>query len=56
MGPGARASEASVTVKDLCRKYGMSDPSYYKWKAKYFSLEVNEVGRFCDLEEEKPGH
>jgi putative transposase len=27
--------EAGVTVKELCRKYGMSDATYYKWKAKY---------------------
>ena len=29
--------EAGITVKELCRKYGMSDATYYKWKAKYSS-------------------
>ena len=30
-----REGEAGVGVSDLCRKYGMSDATYYNWKAKY---------------------
>ncbi len=44
--------EASVTVKELCGKYNMSDATYYKWKDKYSGLEVNEARRFRDLEDE----
>jgi len=44
--------KAGVTVKELCRKYGMSDATYYKWKAKYSGLEVNEARRLRDLEDE----
>lgn len=44
--------EAGVTVKELCRKYGMSDATYYKWKARYSGLEVNEARRLRSLEDE----
>ncbi len=42
---GAKASE-------LCRRFGMSDATFYKWKAKYGGLQVNEVKRLKDLEAE----
>ena len=37
----------------LCRKYGMSDATYYNWKAKYAGLRVSELKRLKVLEEEK---
>lgn len=30
-----KENEAGMTVKDICRKYGISDSTYYKWKTKY---------------------
>jgi len=33
-----KEGEAGTKVSDLCRKYGMSDASYYTWKAKYAGL------------------
>ena len=44
--------EAGAKVSDLCRKYGMSDATYYNWKAKYAGLTVNELKRLKSLEEE----
>jgi len=44
--------EAGVTVKELCRKYGMSDATYYKWKSRYSGMEVNEARRLRALEDE----
>ena len=44
--------EVGVTVKELCRKYGMSDATYYKWKARYSGLEINEARRLRSLEDE----
>ncbi len=44
--------EAGVSAKELCRKYGMSDASFYKWKAKFSGMEVNEARRLRDLEDE----
>jgi len=37
---------------DLCRKRGLSSPTFYKWKAKYGGLDVSEARRLKALEEE----
>jgi putative transposase len=34
---------AGVSVADLCRKYGVSDVSIYKWEAKFGGMEVSEA-------------
>ncbi len=47
-----REGEAGAKVADLCRKYGMSDATYYNWKAKYAGLTVSELKRLKTLEEE----
>ena len=47
-----REGEAGVKIADLCRKYGMSDATYYNWKAKYAGLTVSELKRLKALEEE----
>ena len=44
--------EAGAKVMDVCRKYGMSDATYYNWKAKYHGMEVNELRRLKQLEDE----
>jgi putative transposase len=41
--------EAGLSAKELCRKYGMSDATFYKWKAKFSGMEVNEAHRACSL-------
>ena len=40
-----REGEAGAKVADLCRKYGMSDATYYNWKAKYAGLTVSFAKR-----------
>jgi putative transposase len=47
-----KEAEAGARVVDLCRKYGMSDVSFYKWKAKYSGLTVSELKRLKALEDE----
>ena len=47
-----REQEAGVPVADLCRKHGLSSPTFYKWKAKYGGLDVSEAGRLKALEDE----
>jgi putative transposase len=47
-----REGEAGAKVSDLCRKYGMSDATYYNWKARYAGLTVSELKRLKALEEE----
>jgi putative transposase len=48
----AKGGGGRPKVADLCRKYGMSDGSYYNWKAKYAGLSVSELKRLKALEEE----
>jgi len=47
-----KESEAGVSIQDLCRKYGMSDATFYNWKTKYGGLTVSEVRRLRTLEDE----
>src|SRR6186997_148409 len=44
--------EAGVKTADLCRKHGISEASFYNWKAKYGGLEVSEARRLRGLESE----
>ncbi len=43
---------AGAKVSELCRRHGMSDATFYKWKAKYGGLQVSEVKRLKELEDE----
>ena len=47
-----KEKEAGVTGKELCRKYGMSEPTLYKWLKKYGGMEVNDAMRLKMLERE----
>jgi len=47
-----KEAEAGQTVKDLCRKHGISEQTFYRWKSKYGGLEVSEARRLRQLEEE----
>ena len=47
-----REQEAGVPVMDLCRKHGLSSPTFYKWKAKFGGLDVSEARRLKALEDE----
>ena len=44
--------EAGLPVKELIRKHGISDQTYYRWKSKYGGMEVNEARRLKELERE----
>ena len=47
-----KEGEAGTAVKELSRKYGICDQTYYRWKAKYGGLEVSEARRLRQLEDE----
>ena len=34
---------AGAKVSELCRKHGMSDATFYKWKARYGGLQISDV-------------
>ena len=40
-----KEADGGAKVIDVCRKYGISDATYYNWRAKYHGMEVNEVKR-----------
>ena len=45
-----KEAEDGIPVAELCRKYGMSDASFYKWRAKYGGVEIfmmKRMGKPC---------
>ena len=47
-----KEAESGVRVPDVCRKYGMSDATFYKWRAKYGGMDASMMKRLKELEEE----
>ena len=47
-----READAGVRVKDLCRKHGFSEASYYLWRSKFGGLDVSDARRLKALEAE----
>ena len=47
-----KEGEASGTVKEVCRRHGVSPATFYKWKSRYGGLEPSELRRVKDLEQE----
>ena len=47
-----KEADAGMKVSELCRKHGMSDATYYKWKSKYGGMEASDLRRVRELEAE----
>lgn len=47
-----REQEAGMATAEVCRRHGISDASFYKWKAKYGGMEVSDAKRLKGLEDE----
>ena len=47
-----REQEAGMKVSDLCRKHGISEPTFYTWKSKFGGMSVPDARRLKQLEEE----
>ena len=47
-----RQAEGGVPVAELCREHGMSDASFYKWRAKYGGMDASMVSQMKAMEEE----
>jgi putative transposase len=47
-----RQAEAGMPIKELCRKHGFSEASYYLWKNKFGGMSVPDAKRLKELESE----
>src|SRR4051794_21402185 len=47
-----REQEAGMKVSDLCRKHGLSEPTFYVWKSKFGGMSISDARRLKQLEEE----
>lgn len=47
-----REGDRGVPVKELCRRHGFSDASYYLWRGKFGGMEVSDAKRLKSLESE----
>jgi putative transposase len=47
-----KQAEAGTPVSELCREHGMSDATFYKWRAKFGGMDVSLMARLKELEEE----
>ena len=47
-----KKQESGISTKDVCRELGISEATFYNWKAKYGGMEASDVKRLKDLEAE----
>jgi putative transposase len=47
-----KEADAGIQVKEICRKHGISDATFYNWKSKYGGLEASDLKRLKEMEAE----
>ncbi len=47
-----KQGEAGLSTADLCRQQGITEPTYYRWKAKYGGMESGDAKKLKQLEDE----
>jgi len=47
-----KEADAGIPVKEICRKHGISDATYYNWKSKYGGMEASDLKRLKEMEAE----
>ena len=47
-----REQEAGAAISEVCRRHGISDATFYKWKAKHGCIEISDTKRLKALEDE----
>ena len=52
IGVAIRQAEAGTAVPEICRKLGIAEATFYRWKRKYAGMGISEIRRLKQLEEE----
>jgi putative transposase len=47
-----KQAESGLAVKELCRKHGFSDATFYKWRGRFGGMEASDTRRLKELEGE----
>jgi len=47
-----KESEAGLGTEELCRKYGISKNTFYNWRSKYSGMELSDLKKMRELEDE----
>ena len=47
-----KEADVGMSVKELCRKHGISDATFYNWKSKYGGMSASELKRLREIEQE----
>jgi putative transposase len=47
-----KEADAGVPVKEICRKHGISDATYYNWKSRYGGMSASDLKRLKEMEQE----
>lgn len=47
-----KEADAGMPAKEICRKHGISDATYYNWKSKYGGMSASDLKRIKELESE----
>jgi putative transposase len=47
-----KEADAGMPVKEICRKHGISDATYYNWKSKYGGMSASDLKRLKEMERE----
>ena len=47
-----KEGESGMPITDICREYGIGRSTYYKWRSKYWGMDIHEVKHLRELETE----
>lgn len=47
-----KEADTGIQVKEICRKHGISDATYYNWKSKYGGMSASDLKRLKEMERE----
>jgi putative transposase len=47
-----KEADAGILIKEICRKHGISDATYYNWKSKYGGMNASDLKRMKEIERE----